>query len=61
MLDFSGHVKKMHRDDNTGFEREYESVKNGGHSWTAGQQPENKFKKNRFTNIFPCKLVNATF
>ncbi len=58
---FSGHMKEMHKDDDTGFEREYKSVKDGGHSWEAGQLSENKFKKNRFTNIFPCKLFSTAF
>lgn len=52
---------ERHKDDNTGFESEYNTVEDGGHPWTAGQLPENKLKKNRFTNIFPCKLAIAAF
>ncbi|XP_064407145.1 uncharacterized protein LOC135351979 isoform X2 [Halichondria panicea] len=53
VTDFAGHVRELHKDDDTDFESEYRSIKNGNHSWNVAQLPENKFKKNRFTNIFP--------
>ncbi len=55
VVDFASHVKELHKDDDTDFESEYRSIKDGNHSWNVAQLPQNKFKKNRFTNIFPCK------
>ncbi|XP_064407623.1 mucin-3A-like isoform X2 [Halichondria panicea] len=53
VVDFASHVRELHKDDDTDFESEYRSIKDGNHSWNVAQLPQNKFKKNRFTNIFP--------
>ncbi|XP_064407627.1 receptor-type tyrosine-protein phosphatase T-like [Halichondria panicea] len=53
VIDFASHVRELHKDDDTDFESEYRSIKDGNHPWNVAQLPQNKFKKNRFTNIFP--------
>ena len=55
--EFAEHVREMHRDTDRGFAYEYDDIKNMPNTSTTNiaQQPHNKLK-NRFTNIFPCKL-----
>ncbi len=55
VIDFASHVRELHKDDDTDFDSEYRSIKDANHSCNVAQLPQNKFKKNRFKNIFPCK------
>lgn len=56
VVEFSLHVKEMHKEADEAFEEEYKSISDGKYSWSEGVKASNEIK-NRFTNIFPCTYV----
>ena len=59
--EFSNHVKELHRDSNRLFERQYRSIKDADYRHDTAFLPCNMDTKNRFIDIFPCKLRSHKF